>query len=186
MSVTLKCFSQISNPKHYIMKKIVIFWNAGSWKSTFAVKLAKKLWIPAHHLDKELLREHRTRVDAEKESAIVQKIIDQPTRIVEWNYLVSFEQRILAADTLIYLDIPRMRCIRNVIIRMLKYRFFKVDRPDIGVNKEKWLDFGFYKWIRQFPRVRGNKIFAILNKHHKQIIRIRSHNEANRFVNSIE
>ncbi len=167
------------------MKKIVIFGNAGSGKSTFAVKLSKKLWIQAYHLDKELLREHRTRVDAPKELAIIQKIIDQPTRIVEGNYTVSFEQRVLAADTIIYLDIPRVRCIRNVFVRLIKYKYFHIDRPDIWVNKETHIDFGFYKRIWDFPRVRGSKLFPILEKHNKKAIWLHSHREANAFIDQM-
>jgi len=167
------------------MKKIVIFWNAGSGKSTFAMKLSEKLWIPAFYLDKELMREHRTRVDTTKEFEIIEHIIQQPTWITDWNYTVTFEQRVGAADTIIYLDISRVRCIWNAFWRLLKYKYSHIDRPDIWVNKESHIDFRFYKWIWDFNRVRKPKLFAMLEKHNKRLIVLHSHREVNNFIKSL-
>ncbi len=167
------------------MKKIVVFGNAWSGKSTFAMKLSEKLWIPAFYLDKELMRDHRTRVDAAKESEIIEHIIQQPMRITGWNYTVTFEQRVVAADTIIYLDIPKIRCIWNVFRRLLKYKYWHIDRPDVWVNKESHIDFRFYKWIREFNRVRKPKLFAMLEKHNKPVIILYSHTEANNFIKSL-
>ncbi|MGI0117931.1 hypothetical protein [Zooshikella sp. RANM57] len=99
------------------MKKIVIIGNGGSGKSTLALSLKAKLDLPIYHLDQYIWTSNWQAVSETKFTETHDKLISNEQWIIEGvGYDSTIESRIIAADTIIFLDFP---------FPFLLYRVFK-------------------------------------------------------------
>jgi adenylate kinase family enzyme len=140
------------------MDKVVIIGSPGAGKSTFAQRLGKALEIDeVLHLDcyfwrcdwKEYPRTERIKIQQEL-------ICGKDRWIVEGSYISSARDRFYAADTIIFLDLPRLVCLWRVIKRHITtYRQF--GRPDIPEGCTDRLDLICVTKILTFPH-RGRKL----------------------------
>ncbi|MBU4486186.1 MAG: topology modulation protein, partial [Candidatus Delongbacteria bacterium] len=67
--------------------------------------------------------------------------------------------RIERADTVIYFDFSRYRCLHNAFVRMFKGKLFKKKRTDITEGCDERFDFEFFKWIWNFNRDHRSGIY---------------------------
>lgn len=100
------------------MEKIVVIGSSGAGKSTFAQALGDILGIEVVHLDRHFWRpdwkEHPRNIRLE----IQQELLKKKDRwIIEGTYLGSSDDRLNAADTIIFLDMPWVLCLWRVIVR---------------------------------------------------------------------
>ncbi|HBQ76415.1 MAG TPA: AAA family ATPase, partial [Exiguobacterium sp.] len=110
------------------MQKIILIGSGGSGKSTLAREMSKKLNYPVDHLDSLLWRPNWEAVSREEQRQIQQTLISRDTWIIDGNYGGTLDLRIDAADTIIFLDLPRTLCLYRVLKRTWRYR--KTGRPD--------------------------------------------------------
>jgi len=100
------------------MKRIAVVGISGSGKSTFANKLGEKLSIPSIHLDKYFWTkdwtERYSRADFQK---VAEDFAKADTWIIDGNYRSSIDMRFERADTIIFLDYPKYKCIWRSFIR---------------------------------------------------------------------
>ncbi len=139
------------------MKKIVIIGSPGAGKSTLAQKLGRELNIEVFHLDryfwrpgwKEYSRQERIKIEQ-------QHILTNPQWIVEGSYFGSSDNRLHAADTIIFLDTPCLQCLYRVITRHIKWHgCTRSDLPDectdrldvLRVAKILYFPYKYRKWI---------------------------------------
>ena len=130
------------------MKRIAIVGISGSGKSTLANKLSQKLKIPAIHLDKYFWTpewtERYLRPDFQK---IAEEFAKADTWIIDGNYRSSIDMRFGLADTIIFLDYPKYKCIWRAYTRS-----FSKNKPfdKSEGTKEK---FGLFllKYIFRYP-----------------------------------
>lgn len=168
------------------MERIVIVGSSGSGKSTLARELGKKLNLPIIHLDKYYWNPGWVSTPApiwkEKVSALTQA----EQWIIDGNYRDTLDTRLQAADTVIFLDLPRWVCVCRAIKRRIKYR--NSPRPDMAPGCEETLfkpdfpDFLFRIWNyphRAKPNVEKH-LFELDPR--KRIIRLSSRNDANKFI----
>jgi hypothetical protein len=112
------------------MDKIVVIGSAGSGKSTFAQALSEKLQIEVIHLDRHFWQPGWKERPRAARIAILQNLVrDKGQWIIEGTYLSSSDDRLQAADTIIFLDIPRLLCLWHVIMRHITY--LGHSRPDL-------------------------------------------------------
>lgn len=112
------------------MKKIVIIGSPGAGKTTFARKLALILEIKIFHLDHYFWQRNWKEYSREERMQIEQDLMKDKTEwIIEGSYIGSADNRLKAADTIIFLDMPFSLCLRRVIARHIKYHGY--GRPDI-------------------------------------------------------
>jgi shikimate kinase len=113
------------------MKRIAIIGSSGAGKSTLAQELGSILHIDPIHLDryfwkpgwKEKLKEDRVE--------ILQDLVREKQWIIEGTYFTTSETRLKEADTIIFLDMPRLLCLWRVIKRYSSYRKHSQSRPDL-------------------------------------------------------
>jgi adenylate kinase family enzyme len=111
------------------LRRIVIFGSAGSGKSTLARSLGDKLGIPVSHLDVLFWRPGWVEPDNEGFRERVSAAVAGDAWITDGNYLSrTFDLRLPRADTVIWMDTPRLTCVRRVIVRTLFHR----DRADLA------------------------------------------------------
>ena len=164
------------------MQRIMIFGDSAAGKSTFAPKLGVKLGLPVIHVDtiqKECGRQNY-RLIGERLCLAA----DQDKWIIEGNaFRKEPDHRIKRADLiLIFNDYP-IRSMARHILRYWRIRSGK-ERPIGGqTSKLKFVDFAHMIFIR-FPRLK-RRALALARELHKNIVIIRSFQEAQRYLDLI-
>ncbi len=116
------------------MRRIVILGNAGSGKSTLARRLGERLKLPVVHLDVLFWEPGWTKPDNDAFRARVSAAIAGDAWVCEGNYLSrTFDLRLPRADLIIWMDTPRLTCVRRVIVRSALAR----PRADLAIGCEE-------------------------------------------------
>lgn len=103
------------------MKKIAVFGKPGSGKSTMSKRLAAVTGIPLYPLDSIVYTKKGDLVDRQIYDKEHEDILSQDQWIIDGlGPIASFHQRLDAADTLIYIDLPYWVSYCLVSKRLLK------------------------------------------------------------------
>lgn len=103
------------------MKKIAVFGKPGSGKSTLSKNLASATSIKLHALDSILYRNNGDLVDRKMYHEEHEKILSSESWIIDgFGPIESFNKRLDAADTLIYIELPYVTSYWLVTKRLLK------------------------------------------------------------------
>lgn len=103
------------------MKKVAVFGKPGSGKSTLSKALASATGIPLHPLDSLVYQANGERVARQVFDGAHESILASDSWIIEGlGPLASFNQRLGAADTLVYIDLPYPTSYWFVTKRLLK------------------------------------------------------------------
>jgi adenylate kinase family enzyme len=143
------------------MDKIILIGSGGSGKSTLARQLGERLHIGVYHLDQLFWKPGWVGVPKEEQKAVQQELVKKEKWIIDGNYGGTMDIRLQAADTIIFLDMPRMLCMYNILKRQWKYR--NTTRPDMGAGKER-LDLDFVKWVWRYPKKKRPGIISKLDE----------------------
>ena len=110
--------SEANRPGPASMRRIVILGCAGSGKSTLARLLGERLALPVFHLDQMFWQPGWVKPSDELFDRRVREAVVGESWVIEGNYdRRSFKWRLPRADTLIWMDMPRMTCLRRVLGR---------------------------------------------------------------------
>jgi len=127
------------------MQRIVILGNAGSGKSTLARALGKRLDVPVVHLDKLFWEPGWVEPDADEFRQRVGQAVSSDAWICEGNYCRrTFDLRLPRAQLIIWLDTPRITCLRRVIVRSVLNR----PRADMPIGCSEKLDKAFLTFLK--------------------------------------
>ena len=108
------------------MKKVAVFGKPGSGKSTLSKALAKASNLPLHQIDSIQYQKGGQMVDRQLFDARHNEILSSECWLVDgFGPLSAFHQRLAAADTLIYIDLPYSLSYWLVTKRLLKGLFIK-------------------------------------------------------------
>lgn len=92
------------------MKKVAVFGNAGGGKSTLSRKLAEITGLPLYIIDKIQFKAGGEKVKFEDYRQIYDRILASDEWIIDgFGCIETLWERLEAADTLIYLDLPLLR-----------------------------------------------------------------------------
>ncbi|TYS60552.1 DNA topology modulation protein [Bacillus infantis] len=168
------------------MKRIIILGSGGSGKSTFAVQLGHTLDIPVTHLDALYWGPGWVKTPEDEWQEKQKKYLKEKSWIIDGNFSSSLDLRIKAADTIIFLDLPRYICLFRALKRSL--RDYGKTRPDMGEGCREKFDLKFLKWVWNFPQKGRKKIINRLNSptvQDKTIIHLRSPRSVENFLKNI-
>lgn len=132
------------------MKRIAVIGSPGSGKSTFATKLSKKIGIPVYHLDTLFYKPGWVRVSSEEWVKIQQDLVQKDQWIIDGNYQGSLDTRLEAADTVIFLDFPKILCLWRSLKR--RWQFKNKPRADRAEGCEEKIEPSFLKFVLTYPR----------------------------------
>ncbi|MEN5038526.1 AAA family ATPase [Pseudomonas sp. TWI929] len=127
------------------MQRIVILGNAGSGKSTLARQIGERLGTPVVHLDTLFWEAGWVEPDAETFRTRVRDAVAGEAWVCEGNYSRrTFDLRLPRADLVIWLDTPRLTCLKRVIMRSV----LKRPRPDMPAGCKERLDRAFLEFLK--------------------------------------
>jgi adenylate kinase family enzyme len=172
--------------KGVFMKKVVLIGSGGSGKSTLARQLGEKLKMNVYHLDALFWKPNWVGVPKDEQKKVQNDLVRKEEWIIDGNYGGTMEIRLNAADTIIFLDIPRIICVYRAFKRMLQYRNKK--RPDMGEGCEERFDLDFFKWIWDYPKTKRPEILKRLEQlsKDKQVIIFKSPKEVQQFLEKVQ
>lgn len=169
-------------------KKIAIIGNAGSGKTTLALKLKEILQLPIIHLDQYYWKPHWEKRDFAEFYSIHNELCEQDEWIMEGNYVRAFYPRIFHADVVIYIDVSRYHCVARIIKRMIfNYGKTGVSLPPNCPEQFNGAFWIFLKWVWNFDKRYRYMIVDLLDefKNEKQIYILKSQKEVDNFLNKI-
>ncbi|WP_039068676.1 DNA topology modulation protein [Staphylococcus shinii] len=139
------------------MSKIIVIGSSGSGKSTLSRELSHMLEIPVYHLDKFFWKPNWVMTTKDEQFKIQNSLLDKNEWIIDGNYTGILEERLLSADTIIFLNLPRRICYYRVFKRLLKN--FGKTRIDMGKDCKERINLTFLKYIWNYPKYR--KLFLL-------------------------
>ncbi|WP_095115623.1 AAA family ATPase [Pseudomonas sp. Irchel 3F3] len=127
------------------MQRIVILGNAGSGKSTLARQIGARLGASVVHLDTLFWEAGWVEPDAETFRSRVRDAVSGQAWVCEGNYSRrTFDLRLPRADLVIWLDTPRLTCLKRVILRSVLNK----PRPDLPAGCTERLDRAFLTFLK--------------------------------------
>lgn len=160
--------------------KIIVIGSPGSGKSYLAKKLSEITSYPLYHLDNLFWNPGWIETPKEKWIEVQKKITTGDKWIIDGNYDSTMDIRFEACDAIIFININRVICIKNAIIRHGKKR---TDLPDYCVEKfnKDLLEFLIYIW--RFPKNKKPNIIALHERYKdKPFIELRNKNDINNLL----
>jgi adenylate kinase family enzyme len=163
------------------MKRIAIVGCSGGGKSTIARKLGDITGLPVFHLDAELWRPGWVMTPKDEELVIQQRLASGERWIIDGNYGGTMEMRFARADTVIFMDFPRWRCLWRCLARAGRY--WGRTRPDMGPNCPEKFDLEFLRWIWTFNHKQRPLVVERIERcaKHCRVVRLRTPAEVARF-----
>jgi adenylate kinase family enzyme len=166
------------------MKRILILGSSGAGKSTFAKRLQDVLGIEIIHLDQHYWKPDWIRTESEEWQKKVEELIQGDEWIMDGNYRSTMDLRLPQADTVIWLDFPRLFCLHRILKRRLKN-----DRVDELDGCRERITFELLQWVLwKFPRENRKDIFKRVEqlKGKKDVYVLKSHKEVESFLKKQE
>jgi adenylate kinase family enzyme len=142
------------------VKRVAVIGSGGAGKSVFSRELGRRTGLPVIHLDREFWGPGWVPMDDAPWEAKVRELVAADRWITDGNYSGTMDIRFARADTVVFLDIPRLVCVAAAIARSLRYR--NDPRPDMTEGNPERFDRAFLAWIWSYPRTRRPKILRKL------------------------
>lgn len=158
----------------------MILGSPGSGKSTLARQLGARLGVPVFHLDRLFHLPDWQSPPREVFLARVEAIAALPAWVIDGNYARTAEPRVAAADTIIYLHVPRWLAMIRVIRRAVLG--YGRQRPDAAEGCRERIDPEFLLYVWRWRHDTQPRMRAIADGFGGRLIEIRSRKEARRLV----
>jgi adenylate kinase family enzyme len=167
-----------------LFRRVLVIGSGGSGKTTFARRLGERTGLPVIHLDSHYWSAGWTPTPKEQWTARVDEMLAAERWIMDGNYGGTMERRLAAADTVIFLDLPRMVCLWRVIRRRLQAA--GNNRHELPEGCPDRLSLEFLSWIWTYPTRRRPGILRRLEAlpPDKRAVVLRSQAEVDEFLRS--
>ena len=158
------------------MKKIIVIGCPDSGKSTFSRALHHKMGIPLYHLDMMYWNADKTTVEKNVFSERLSAVLEKDEWIIDGNYGSTMEMRMMACDTIVFLDYPTDICLDGIRRRRGKSRS---DMPWIETEEDE----DFMAFIKTYNEQQRPKVLSLLDKYcGKRVVIFTSREEADAFL----
>lgn len=152
------------------MKRLIIIGCGGAGKTTLAKKLHQILLLPLIHLDYHYWQSGWREPTKAQWESIVQNLIAGECWIMDGNYGGTLDLRAAKADTIIFLDFNRFRCLWGIFRRW--YRFRGRTRPDLPDGCPERISWQFVHYIWNYRRTRKPRITMLLKQYEQNDTKI--------------
>lgn len=149
-------------------RKVLVMGSPGAGKSTFARRLGEATGLPVIHLDQHFWNSGWVATPPELFRQRVEALVAQPAWIMDGDYGGTMDLRMSAADTLIYIDMPRWLCMWGVFTR--SFRAFGRTRPDMAPGCPEKFSWEFYVYAWKYHREKKPQRFAWLARYPEKAV----------------
>jgi adenylate kinase family enzyme len=164
--------------------RIMIIGCCGSGKSTLAKRLAEHTGLPLIHLDREYYKPNWEKPEKEVWNQKILNLCNESKWIMDGNYISSMDVRMQFADTIIWLDINRYKCIYRAIKRVILPHTRQ--RTDMGEGCTERHDLEFYRFIWEFNKTVKPRIIELLKLYSdKNIIILKNNKDIKSYLNML-
>lgn len=126
--------------------KIAVMGYSGAGKSTLSSALSQRLGLPLLHLDKVQFTAGWQERDRAEALAMVEAFMAQSSWVIDGNYAGFLQDRRLEeADLIVFLDLPRLTCLRQAWGRYRRFRGQVRDSAADGCCEK--FDMEFFRWL---------------------------------------
>ena len=164
------------------MRRILVIGSGGAGKSMVSARLGERLGLPVIHLDAHYWQPAWVEPPKAVWEQTVRRLLSGEAWVMDGNYGGTLDLRLAAADTVVFLDLPRWRCLGRVLRR--RVRFHGRSRPDMAPGCSERLTSSFVRWIWNYPRDRRPRLLIKLRalEQEKCVVVLRSPGEVRRFL----
>lgn len=167
------------------MNRIAIIGCGGAGKTTLARQLTAILAIEATHLDLLFWQAGWIAPPDDEWRQRVEALAAGERWILDGNYGGTMELRLAAADTIIFLDTPRLVCLARVVRRYLRH----LNRPrlDRAAGCDEKLDWEFVRYVWNYQNERRPRVLRRLDHYApgRQIVILRGRRDIEAFLHRL-
>lgn len=142
------------------MQRVLVIGPGGAGKSTFARRLGAATGLPVVHLDALYWRAGWQSMPKDEWLRTVDALLAADAWVMDGNYGGTMARRIAAADTVVFLDLPRAVCLWRAVGRRIRYH--GRTRPDMADGCPERLEAEFLRWIWRYPRDKRPGVLRML------------------------
>lgn len=166
--------------------KIAVIGYSGAGKSTLARALGERYSVPVLHFDRVHWAPGWQERDKAEARQIVHEFMEQPEWVIDGNYTkYEYQSRMVEADSIIFLDFPRLSCFVRAWKRYFHYR--GQTRADMGEGCPEKMDPEFMRWILWEGRTRKkeNEFREVLQKYADKAVILKNQREIDRYLEGL-
>jgi len=175
-----------ANDLHMNMQRIAVIGPSGAGKSTLARRLGELTGLPVIHLDAHYFQPGWKAMAEEEWEPLVRQLAAGERWVIDGNFSKTMDVRLSAADTIIFLDFSRWRCLWGVLKRLaLNVGRTRADMAKGCVEK---LDLEFLAWVWNFPHRSRPTVIECLQRFAdgRQVYVLKSFRDVENFVQTLE
>jgi adenylate kinase family enzyme len=167
------------------MKRVVVVGNGGSGKSTLARELGEILGLEVIHLDVHFWRPGWVATPRAQWRESVAGLVAREAWVMDGSYAGTTDIRFPAADTIVFLDFSRGRCLWQALARLVRH--WGRNRPDLAPGCPEKFDWPFLKWIWRYPSADRPLVLAQIARHAegRTVVALRTPREVRRWLDGI-
>lgn len=162
--------------KPSIGNRIIVLGCPGSGKSTFARALAARTGLPLIHLDSVWWRADGSHISRDEFDRALAELLAGEKWIMDGDYSRTYEVRLRAADTVIFLDYPEDVCMAGIVGRVGE------ERPDMPWT-ESALDPELVAMVKNYARDNRPVLLDLLRRYaDRQVLVFTDRTRADRWL----
>ena len=165
--------------KPSIGNRIIVLGCPGSGKSTFARALAARTGLPLIHLDSVWWRADVSHISRDEFDRALAGLLAGEQWIMDGDYSRTYEVRLRAADTVIFLDYPEDVCMAGIVGRLGE------ERPDMPWT-ESALDPELVAMVKNYARDNRPVLLDLLRRYaDRQVLVFTDRTRADRWLSEL-
>ena len=165
--------------KPSIGNRIIVLGCPGSGKSTFARALAARTGLPLIHLDSVWWRADGSHISRDEFDRALAELLAGEKWIMDGDYSRTYEVRLRAADTVIFLDYPEDVCMAGIVGRVGE------ERPDMPWT-ESALDPELVAMAKNYARDNRPVLLDLLRRYaDRQVLVFTDRTRADRWLSEL-
>ena len=165
--------------KPSIGNRIIVLGCPGSGKSTFARALAARTGLPLIHLDSVWWRADGSHIRRDEFDRALAELLAGEKWIIDGDYSRTYEVRLRAADTVIFLDYPEDVCMAGIVGRVGE------ERPDMPWT-ESTLDPELVAMVKNYARDNRPVLLDLLRRYaDRQVLVFTDRTRADRWLSEL-